>query len=479
MQHHPAHVPSSPLLVVAGTHSGCGKTSVTLGLLRALTRRGLVVQPFKAGPDFIDPALHALAAGRPSWNLDSWMCPPHALFHTQSMASEHAPAPDLRLLEGVMGLHDGASPRSARGSTAELARLLDGRVLLVADVHAMARSAAALVQGYVQFEPGLDVAGVVLNRVGSARHRSLLAEVFAAHSPGLPVAGMLGRNTAIELPSRHLGLHLDAEADAFAVTLDRLADWVEEGLDLDALLARLACPARHQLPASPASLPASIPAPSVRLAVARDAAFCFVYAENLRRLERAGAELAFFSPLQEARLPEGIHGLYLPGGYPELHAPALAANTAMRTAVQAFARSGRPVYAECGGFMYLLERLETTAGSFPMAGVFPGMARMGERFAALGYREVTTTAATPLGPAGTRCRGHEFHYSFLVDSQPLDAAAGQVYHVTDRSGTPVPPAPSGACGGWQRGNVLGSYIHIHFGSNPRLAPALVAACARA
>ena len=370
----PASLP--PLLVVAGTHSGCGKTSVALGLLRALTRRGLAVQPFKAGPDFIDPALHALAAGRRSWNLDSWMCPPAALFQTQTMACDGA---DLCLLEGVMGLHDGASPRSARGSTAELARLLGGRVLLVADVRAMARSAAALIQGYVQFEPGLDVAGVVLNRVGSPRHRSLLAETLAMYCPGLPVTGMLGRESAIELPSRHLGLALDADADAFAATLDRLADWVEQGLDLDALLARL--PRRPGSAALPQETP---PASGIRLAVARDAAFCFAYAENLRRLEQAGATLAFFSPLRDQRLPEGIHGLYLPGGYPELHARTLAANAAMRTAVQAFAGSGRPVYAECGGFMYLLEQLETGGDVFPMAGVFPGAARMGERFAALG-----------------------------------------------------------------------------------------------
>ncbi|GAB7081413.1 cobyrinate a,c-diamide synthase [Megalodesulfovibrio paquesii] len=463
------------MLVVAGTHSGCGKTSVALGLMRAFSRRGLRVQAFKAGPDFIDPALHALATGRPSWNLDSWMCPPAALYTALYETAQDA---DLCILEGVMGLHDGASAVSSRGATAELARLLGGQVLLVADVRAMARSAAALIQGYVQFEPGLAFAGVALNRVGSPNHRTLLAAALAAHSPGLHLAGMLPRQEDIALPARHLGLALHDADPAFAARLDRLADWVEAGLDLNDLLTRL-----RPLPGQPSALPAppAPPAPPVdrpaaRLAVARDEAFCFCYEETLHRLKQAGCELRFFSPLRDAVLPAGAQGLYLPGGYPELHARQLADNAAMRAAIQKLAASGRPVFAECGGFMYLLEHLQTSDGVFPMAGVLPGTARMGARFAALGYRQVVTTAPTLLGPAGTRLRGHEFHYSFLVDPQPLDDAARRVYDVTDRTG--ASPADAARSGGWQLGNVLGSYIHVHFGSNPHLAPALAEACSR-
>ncbi len=461
------------MLVVAGTHSGCGKTSVALGLMRALTRRGLTVQAFKAGPDFIDPSLHTLATSRPSWNLDSWMCPPHALWCAVGEAvRQHGKTADLCIVEGVMGLHDGASATSSRGSTAELARLLDAHILLVADVRSMARSAAALVHGYTQLEPGLTFAGVACNRVGSANHRSLLQESLEWYCHGLPIAGMLGRDDEIALPSRHLGLVTGTEGAVTTAHLDRLAHWVEEGLDLDALLQRL----------PPSPLPVmdqpQMPTPParIRLAVARDAAFCFVYEENLQRLRQAGAALEFFSPLTDAALPAEVQGCYLPGGYPELHAQALAENTAMRQSMQAFAHSGRPVYAECGGFMYLMEQLIVDGEAFPMAGVFPVAARMGQRFSALGYREVVTTEASLLGPAGTRCRGHEFHYSHLEDVQPLDAAAQQVYRATDRKGALLAPEKAG---GWRRGAVLGSYIHLHFASNPHLAASFVDACATA
>lgn len=456
-------------LVIAGTRSGCGKTSVSLGLMAACARRGLKVAPFKAGPDFIDPGLHALAAGlggapRTSHNLDSWMLPHDVL---REIFARHAAAADLALVEGVMGLFDGFSATDDTGSTAEIARLLDLPVLLVADVSSQARSAAALVQGFTRFAPDLRFAGVVLNRAGSASHAALLRRAVEDAVPGVPVLGVLPRDGSLALASRHLGLVTaqdlgrNAGRDAKDERFARLADWVEGHLDLDGLLAAL--PARDL--AAPQDPP--LPAPRVRLGLARDRAFCFYYEENLRLLRAAGAELVEFSPLADKRLPADLGGLYLGGGYPELSAFELAQNASLRRDVLALARSGRPVYGECGGFMYLLERLESGGQTFPMCGVFPLRAAMNARFSALGYREVATLRPTPLGPGGAVLRGHEFHYSSLQNPPVLAAPA---YALTGRQG-PLPPE------GHLSGNALGSYIHLHFGSRPEAAQAFVDACA--
>jgi cobyrinic acid a,c-diamide synthase len=464
-------------LVLAGTHSGCGKTSATLGLLRALARRGLRVQPFKAGPDFIDPGLHAAAAGTPSHNLDTWMQPHDAL---RSCFARHSRGADVVLVEGVMGLFDGASGTDEVGSTAHLAKLLGLPVLLAVDAKAQARSAAALVQGFARFDPDLRLAGVLLNRVGSDRHEAILREALA-QAGDAPVLGCLRRDEAIHLPSRHLGLVTAADSGELEAALSALADWVEQGTDIPALLAALPELDLSGLPDDLAEVPVRPCArPRVRVGVARDRAFCFVYEENLRLLKEAGAELAFFSPLADAALPENLGGLYLPGGYPELSARELAANAAMRASVRAFCASGRPVWAECGGYMYLLAGLaDGDGGFFQMCGALPGRAVLRGRRAALGYRVARTLAAGPLGPAGTLLRGHEFHYSEYEGTEcgGSESDAG--------TGEPQPPAfvltatdGREALDGQALGNIVGGYFHAHLASNPQAARAFVEACRR-
>lgn len=437
-------------LLIAAPASGCGKTTVTLGLLAALRRRGLAVAPFKVGPDYIDPGHHAAVCGRPSRNLDGWMCGEDWV--RASFARGCAGA-QLALVEGVMGLFDGAAGDSDVGSSAEIARWLDASVVLVVDARSQARSVAALVKGFVDFDPALRFAGVVLNRVGSARHAELLGTALAS-VPGLPpLLGCLPREGQIALPERHLGLVTAADGGA---DYGALADLVEAHLDLEALLAAVGTRA---FPAAAVSAPVPKRA---RIGVARDKAFCFCYPENLELLEQAGAELVFFSPLADTRLPTDLDGLYLPGGYPELHAEGLSANRELLTEIRECAAAGLPVYAECGGFMLLGEGIDGR----PMAGVFPATARMLERRQALGYREVTLAADGPLGPAGTVARGHEFHYSTLE----MPAQVARDYRLSRRGGVDLGRE------GYRLGNVLGSYVHLHFGSNPRLAGNFVRFC---
>ncbi|MDO9083278.1 MAG: cobyrinate a,c-diamide synthase, partial [Humidesulfovibrio sp.] len=419
-------------LVLAGTKSGCGKTSVALGLMRALSRRGLCVQPFKAGPDFIDPGLHGKAARRASHNLDTWMLPEAAL---QACFTRFARDADVVVVEGVMGLFDGRSGAGEEGSTAHLAKVLGLPVLLVLDAAAQARSAAAVALGFARFDPDLPLAGVVLNRVASPRHEALLREALAL-VPGLPLLGCLPKAEALSLASRHLGLVTAEDAAAEDVgedaasgeggleaRLEALADWVEQGLDLTALLAalpdvdlpELSLSERGPEPPAAAVAPPVRAIRPVRIGLAQDRAFCFIYAENLRLLEAAGATIVPFSPLTDATLPDGLDGLYLPGGYPELVARELAANAPMLASVRAFCapgRTARPVWAECGGFMDLQRALVDADGAeHVLCGVFPQRAVMRLSRAALGYREARTLRPGPLGPAGTLLRGHEFHYS--------------------------------------------------------------------
>ncbi|WP_300157754.1 cobyrinate a,c-diamide synthase [Solidesulfovibrio sp.] len=461
-------------LLVAGTRSGCGKTSVALGLMRALARRGLRVQAFKAGPDFIDPGHHALATGEPSHNLDDWMC---GAAGTREVFARHAAGADVAVVEGVMGLFDGYAATDAAGSSASLARLLGLPVLLVADAASMARSAAAMVGGYLSFEPDLRFCGVVLNNAGSESHAALLREVMAGCLPGTRLWGVLPRRSELAMPSRHLGLVTAGDDAGATARLESLADWIESSLDVDALMRSLPPiplsggpggddPPRQGSPEGAA--PPLAAGGSPRLGVARDAAFCFYYAENLRLFEAAGMELVPFSPLTDGALPEGLDGLYFGGGYPELHAAALAANAGMLAGVRAFCASGRPVLAECGGFMYLMASLADLSGNeHAMTGVFPFRAAMSERFSALGYRQVTTLTDTLLGPAGTRLRGHEFHYSRILgetgDVPGVYAAAGRKGELPGRHG-------------FLRGGTLGSYVHLHFASCPQAAEAFARAC---
>ena len=457
--------PRCKAFVIAGTNSGCGKTLVSLAVMAALRARGLTVAPFKAGPDFIDPTLHAAVCGRASHNLDPWMCGPEA---ARAILLRHARGADVAVVEGVMGVFDGISGSSEEGSTAALAKLLGLPVALVLDARSMARSVAALALGYTSYDPELSIAGLILNRVGSANHAALLREAIET-SPDLPssarILGLLPRDEALALPSRHLGLVTAQDNPLDPDLVARLARWAGDNLDLTRLLN--ACPALEFPEPEKAPAPAARVRP-VRIGIAQDAAFCFTYAENLRLLEAAGAELVPFSPLADTTLPPGLRGLYLPGGYPELHAARLAANAGLRAEIKSFSAAGRPVYAECGGFMYLMDSITGPDGRpHPMCGVFAMAATMLERFAALGYREAVTTRDSFLGPAWTMARGHEFHYSSPTSADP---DAEPLYKVRDRHGW------TNQAEGFQKGNTLGSYIHLHLASNPDAASAFVEAC---
>ncbi len=452
--------------VIAGTHSGCGKTSVSLGLMAAMARRGLRVQPFKCGPDFIDPGHHALACARggkpvPSHNLDGWM-----LDQTTNLDifNRYAAASDVALVEGVMGLFDGFSGTGDEGSTSQIAKTLGLPVILVVDARSMARSAAALVAGYAGFDREVNLAGVIFNRVGSENHAELLIEAMSL-VPDVPVLGCLGRDEALATPSRHLGLVTAEGSGPDMERYQRLADWVEAGMDLDELL--------RVLPETEA-VPPFEPVPeigSVSIGLARDAAFSFYYEENLRLLCEAGARLVEFSPMQDIHLPDNLSGLYLGGGYPELYAFELGQNTRLRREIKEFCEAGRPVYAECGGFMYLMNDIITGRGRYAMSGVFPLRAEMGESFRALGYREIRTQRESPLGATGSVVRGHEFHYSSIQGEIDTHAVT-PMYTVSGRKGIMAMPE------GFLLGNTLGSYVHLHFGSNPEMARAFVEACRR-
>lgn len=448
----------SARVVIAGTASGVGKTTMVVALARALRARGLRVAVCKCGPDYLDPTYHTRAAGVASHNLDGWMMGSSAVRATFARV---AAGSDVALIEGVMGLFDGIGPRGPEGSTAEIARWLEAPVLLVVDVSGMARSVAAVARGFASFDPGLRVAGVLLSRAGSRAHLELCAR--ALDDP--PSLGGLVAEDAIAFPERHLGLRTADELPEAA--FEALGARAAETLGLDAIL-RIAASA----PPLPASEPETAPArrARVRLALAHDAAFHFYYEDNLRRLERHGAELVRFSPLADSALPPGVDGVLIGGGYPELHAAALAANTSLAADLRRFAALGGPIYAECGGLMVLTRALRTLDGArHPMVGLLPGEAVMHAERRALGYVEVETQAPTILGGAGLRFRGHQYRYSELV----LDAGdAPELVYAARRRRTGEVVRE-----GYRAGSVLGSYVHAHFASNPQLAEGLVAAAA--
>lgn len=445
--------------VIAGTHSGCGKTSVALGIMAALARKGLKVQPFKSGPDFIDPGHHTRASGRACHNLDGWMLEGETL---RDIFSRHTQDADAAVVEGVMGLYDGYSALEETGSTAHLSKEINLPVILVVDARSMARSAAALVLGYCGFDDETAIAGVIFNRVGSENHARTLQEAIGLTN--VPLLGMLPRREEISTPSRHLGLVTPEHLEDLEQKYSGLADWVEENMDLDELLEYM-----PDIPRSPRF--DEVPMiPKAHIGVARDEAFSFYYEENLRLLREAGAELIFFSPLNDRSLPDGIDGLYLGGGYPELSAFDLAQNTRIKREILEFSRSGKPIYAECGGFMYLMDALSANNRIFPMCGVFPFRSSMKNRFQALGYREIKLTKDSPLGPAGTVIRGHEFHYS---DLEGLPDNQTTSYEVTARNSGPRNE------GYMVNGSSVGSYIHLHFASCPEAATHFVDACLNA
>ncbi|MHB1582236.1 MAG: cobyrinate a,c-diamide synthase [Acidimicrobiales bacterium] len=442
-----------PRLVVAATRSGAGKTTVASGLMAALGQRGWRVASAKVGPDFIDPGYHSVATGRPARNLDPWMCGVDLMGPLAARAAEGA---DVLVVEGVMGLFDGAADGTP-SSTAEVARRLDAPVVLVVDAASMSQSVAALVHGFRTWDPTVNVAGVVLNLVGSDNHETMLRAALAGS--GVPVYGVLRRDDALQWRSRHLGLQPVAE-DPAAVreALDRLAATITANCDLDALmrLARSAPPLRTTPPPAPRRVVGDHAPP--RVAVASGPAFSFSYPDNLEALGAAGAEVVTFDPCVDEGLPAQTSAVLVGGGFPELYAEVLAANGAMLRSVADHHRRGGVIWAECGGLLWLTRSLDGSA----MAGVVDADATMdGGRV--LGYRSATTTRRSPLGPAGTQVRGHEFHYS-------ATDPGGDALVLAGRHGTTT--------GGFAAEHLLASYLHVHLAPYPTVAETFVSAASR-
>lgn len=491
---------SLPALLVGGVRSGCGKTTLTLALLAALQARHIRVLGCKAGPDFIDPAHHSALTGQPSYNLDAWMGGEHGLERAFTAAVQHLHAlpclpnapvhtPKMLVVEGVMGLFDGASSPhlvgEGAGSSAQVARLCALPVLLVVDVRGMAQSVAPVVQGFLRYRDDIRFVGIVCTHVGGVRHQTMLKQALA-HVEA-PLIALLPRAGAPILPSRHLGLCMPHEVNTHAASL---ATWLEDNADIDALLARLAplhnpcaasttqeritcssppahdsastTQAAHAMPfnaeafSQSSTAPQSGPAPqsrtAPRIAIAHDHAFCFIYPDFAPLLQSLGARICFFSPLRDLALPH-CDALYLPGGYPELFAPQLTANVAMRASIYDYARHGGTVYGECGGYMYMMQSITTATGTWPMSACLPLECRMEEHRVALGYRNaVPSPASHAFWGTDSPVRGHEYHYARVIpSSQPI----APLWQVSDAANTPLPP--EGSC----TGRLAGSWLHLY------------------
>ena len=428
-------------LIIAAPSSGAGKTTVTLAVLAALARRGVNVRAAKTGPDYIDPAFHAAAVGAPSVNLDSWAMPTALLTALGTRAADDS---DIFIIEGVMGLFDGASgAEGRRGATADLAAHFGLPVVLVLDIARQAQSAAAVVRGFASHDPAVRIAGVILNRTASEKHRVLVADAIAAL--GIPVFGAVPREAALALPERHLGLVQAGEHADLAALIDRLAAMAERHLDLDALIAK-AAPLRIVAANDAAT---ALPPPGQRIALAHDRAFSFVYPHLIEAWRRAGAEIVPFSPLADEPPAEGADCCWLPGGYPELHADALAAADRFKTGLRCFAET-RPVHGECGGYMVLGESIEDAAGRHhAMAGLLGHTTSFAKRKLHLGYRTARLLSDTVLGREGEVLRGHEFHYATLASAGDDESFA----ELCDGEGRAL-----GKSGG-RRGRVTGTFFH--------------------
>ncbi|MGB1251102.1 MAG: cobyrinate a,c-diamide synthase [Candidatus Promineifilaceae bacterium] len=454
-----------PSLMLAAPESGSGKTTITSAIIAALTKQGLTVQPFKVGPDYIDPTYHTIAAQRTCRNLDSWMLGKEAACESFVRNCQGA---DVAIVEGVMGLFDGFGVLDNEGSSAEIATLLDIPIVLVMNARGMARSAAALVKGYHTFSPNVKLSGVILNRVGSPRHAAMCQQAIEAET-GVPVLGYVLRNQDLVLPERHLGLIPTAEKGDWHSFIQNAAGIVANTIDLDRLLTVSNYPLSvPRYPLSPPPASPDTPHPKVRIALADDEAFSFTYPENVELLEEAGAEIVRFSPLHDATVPDNVQGLILVGGFPELYAHTLSENRPMLNAIRTVHAKGIPIYAECGGLMVLTEMLyDKVDNAFPMVGLLSGNSRMTARVK-LGYRTVTALADGPVLAKGEQMRGHEFHYS-LWENRPKNLP--HAYHIESRAGGN--PTTAGAI----LGNIWASYIHLHFLANRNVAQRFVHWCA--
>ena len=450
-----------PRVVLAGTNSGVGKTTLTAGLILALKKRGLSVQPFKAGPDYIDPSYHTLISDRSCRNLDTWMLSENAvleLFERQAKLS------DISVVEGVMGLYDGVLGRE-EGSSAHLAKMLKSPVILVVDARSMSRSAAAVVLGYSEFDRDVDLRGVILNNIGSPSHyRSVKCAIEV--NTGLPVLGFLPKDKDLILPERHLGLIPTGESAPLGSFGRKLLNLVEKNIDVDKIIgiSRKA----QAFPRVGNRLFKGVPSRNkVSIAIAKDAAFNFYYQDNLDLLRHNGADLIEFSLLRDRILPQGADGLYIGGGFPELFASGLSSNTGLKNDIYERAKNGLPVYAECGGLMYLVKELvDFKNRRFPMVGIFDASVRMADRLRALGYVNIKVSRDNILSDKGVKAKAHLFHWSYL---DRLARKENYAYRVNSNKGKIFPD-------GLVKWNVLASYSHLHFGSDAGFAKNFIRNC---
>jgi cobyrinic acid a,c-diamide synthase len=429
--------------------------------MAALKRRGRIVQGFKCGPDYIDPTYHTAVTGRPSRNLDTWMLPHDTMREIFLRGSQGS---DISVIEGVMGLYDGKDPLSNIGSTAEIAVLLDAPVILIVNVQSMARSAAAVVLGYQKLDERVRIAGVIVNKCGSKGHYEIVKAAIEQEC-GVSVVGWLGRDDRLDIPERHLGLVPAIERGELNPLFEHAADLVESGVDLDTIAALAEGAAKLSWPATRLFLDTK-PAEGPTIAIARDAAFNFYYPENLDLLEQHGAKLVYFSPLKGEKVPADADGLYIGGGFPEEFAADLASHEEVKADLRARILGELPVFAECGGYMYLTRSITDRAGhSHPMAGIIPAEVKMQQKLAALGYREAKALTDCLLMEEGEVIRGHEFHYSSLSKD-------GEDYpHVYETKGL----RGSGQ-EGYCLGNIMAGYTHVHFASNPKVVDRFIAHC---
>lgn len=437
---------NTPAFLLAGTHSGSGKSTLCAGLLRAYRNRGCHIAPFKAGPDYLDPKLHKAASNHESWNLDAFFQDEEGLLESFERNTRDA---DLALVEGVMGLFDGYDPVHFKGSAAHLAKLLDIPVVLVVDGAGVGASLAATVLGHKNLMPELHISGVILNRVSGAKHAELQQSAIVDHT-GIPVIGYLPKQKNWSLPERHLGIHQPEEIQGLDQALDELAKVIEAHINLDALQT-LARPVRS-ITDTHAPQPSKHLRVGLRVGLSLDEAFNFIYPDTLDCLERLGVEWVPFSPLRDS-LPERLDGLYLCGGYPELHAEKLSQNQTILAQLRQAHQDDLPIFAECGGYMLLGECLtDITGQSFEMAGVIPGRFRMTERLRAFGYKHITAECDNLLAQKGEVGKAHEFHHSQLEALNP--APAWKAEGLSGKSHQE----------GYAKGNLLASYAHLHFGA---------------
>ncbi|WP_216625635.1 cobyrinate a,c-diamide synthase [Paenibacillus planticolens] len=450
-------------IVIAGTGSGVGKTTLTIGIMAALQKRGLSVQGFKCGPDYIDPTYHTAVTGRPSRNLDSWMIGREGV---KELFVRGSSGSDISIIEGVMGMFDGKDPLTDEGSTADIGRILGAPVILILNVASMARSVAAIVKGFQQFGQEDNIVGVIANRPGSEGHYKMVKQAIEQEC-GIPVLGYMPRDEGIEVPERHLGLVPSIERGELQPFFDRLADQAAAHVDLDQLLTVAVAPPVESRQVLFAGTSESSPK-RVKIAVAKDAAFHFYYPENLELLKAGGAKCIFFSPLAGEEVPADADGLYIGGGFPEEFAERLSRDEKVKASFRSRIAEGLPTFAECGGFMYLTEQIvDTTGNSFSMVGIVPGKVIMQKKLAALGYREVTSNDNYLLA-AGDQARGHEFHYSTFQAREGAEIPAA--FQSQGRLGVSEE--------GYAKGNLVAGYTHLHFASNPGIVSNWIHACER-